>query len=97
MIHRLFIKNFAIINALSLPMKKGLTVVTGETGSGKSLILKSMGITLGGNGDKTDVRSGEEKAIVEVELTIKGKEIEKMELIKNYINSEFKKSTFFFV
>jgi DNA repair protein RecN (Recombination protein N) len=74
MIHRLFIKNFAIINALSLPMKKGLTVVTGETGSGKSLILKSMGITLGGNGDKTDVRSGEEKAIVEVELTIKGKE-----------------------
>jgi DNA repair protein RecN (Recombination protein N) len=33
-----------------------------------------MGITLGGNGDKTDVRSGEEKAIVEVELTIKGKE-----------------------
>lgn len=74
MIHRLFIKNFAIINALSLPMKKGLTVITGETGSGKSLILKSMGITLGGNGDKTDVRSGEEKAIVEVELTIKGKE-----------------------
>ncbi|MBC8345863.1 MAG: DNA repair protein RecN [Candidatus Marinimicrobia bacterium] len=74
MIHRLFIKNFAIINELSLPLKKGLTVITGETGAGKSIILKSLGITLGASGDKTDVRSGQKNAIVEAELTIESQE-----------------------
>ena len=94
MIQRLFIKNFAIINELSLPLKNGLTVITGETGAGKSLILKSLGIILGANGDKTDVRSGEEKAIVEVELTIDGQEtimrrlISKGGRIRSFIDDE---------
>ena len=94
MIQRLFIKNFAILNELSLPLKNGLTVITGETGAGKSLILKSLGIILGANGDKTDVRSGEEKAIVEVELTIDGQEtimrrlISKGGRIRSFIDDE---------
>ena len=94
MIQRLFIKNFAIINELSLPLKNGLTVITGETGAGKSIILKSLGITLGANGDKMDVRSGEEKAIVEVELTIDGQEtimrrlISKGGRIRSFIDDE---------
>ena len=94
MIQRLFIKNFAILNELSLPLKNGLTVITGETGAGKSLILKSLGIILGANGDKTDVRSGEEKAIVEVELTMDGQEtimrrlISKGGRIRSFIDDE---------
>ena len=94
MIQRLFIKNFAIINELSLPLKNGLTVITGETGAGKSIILKSLGITLGANGDKMDVRSGEGKAIVEVELTIDGQEtimrrlISKGGRIRSFIDDE---------
>ncbi len=94
MIQRLFIKNFAIINELSLPLKNGLTVITGETGAGKSIILKSLGITLGANGDKMDVRSGEEKAIVEVELTMDGQEtimrrlISKGGRIRSFIDDE---------
>ena len=47
MIKRLFIKDFAIINELELPIKGGLTIITGETGAGKSIILKSLGIALG--------------------------------------------------
>ena len=38
MIKRLFIKDFAIINELELPIKDGLTIITGETGAGKSII-----------------------------------------------------------
>jgi len=94
MIQRLFIKNFAILNELSLPLNNGLTVITGETGAGKSLILKSLGIILGANGDKMDVRSGEEKAIVEVELTMDGQEtimrrlISKGGRIRSFIDDE---------
>ena len=40
MIKRIFIKNFAIINELELSIMNGLTVITGETGAGKSIILK---------------------------------------------------------
>ncbi|MEA1881043.1 MAG: DNA repair protein RecN [Candidatus Marinimicrobia bacterium] len=74
MINRLYIKDFAIIRELSLPIRRGLTVITGETGAGKSILLKSLGITLGANAEKTDVRSGREQAIVEVEIEVNGKD-----------------------
>ena len=64
MIKRLFIKDFAIINELELPIKDGLTIITGETGAGKSIILKSLGILLGSKADKVVVRSGQDKSIV---------------------------------
>ena len=68
MINRFYIKDFAIIKKLALPVKEGLTVITGETGAGKSILLKSLGIALGAKADKTDVRSGQEQSVVEVEL-----------------------------
>ena len=74
MIRRLFIKDFAIIRQLAIDINNGLTVITGETGAGKSIILKSVGIALGGKQDKLDVRSGQDKTVVEVELTVDGKE-----------------------
>jgi len=74
MIRRLFIKDFAIIRQLAIDINNGLTVITGETGAGKSIILKSLGIALGGKQDKLDVRSGQDKTVVEAELTVDGKE-----------------------
>ena len=74
MIHRLYLKNFAIIKELTIDVKNGLTVITGETGAGKSIILKSLGIVLGGKPDKIDVRSRQDKAVIEAELTVGGKE-----------------------
>ena len=74
MIHQLYIKDFAIINEISLPFNKGLTVITGETGAGKSILLKSLGIILGAKADKTDVRSSQQQAVVEAELSIGGQE-----------------------
>jgi DNA repair protein RecN (Recombination protein N) len=59
------IKNFAIIEALSLSFNKGLTVLTGETGAGKSIIIDAIHLLIGGRGSSEFVRHGEEKAEIE--------------------------------
>ena len=68
MIKKLFIKDFAIIRELDIPLKNGLTVITGETGAGKSILLKALGFALGAKSDKTYVRSGQNQSVVEVEV-----------------------------
>ena len=65
MVNRLLIKNFTIIDELDIPIQPGLTVITGETGSGKSIILEALATTTGGKTDKIMVRSGTERAVVD--------------------------------
>jgi DNA repair protein RecN (Recombination protein N) len=65
MIHQLTIKNYAIIDELKLPFHPGLTVITGETGSGKSILLQALSVALGGKTSKIMVRSHEARAVVE--------------------------------
>lgn len=61
----LSIKNFAIIEALSVSFTKGLTVLTGETGAGKSIIIDAIHLLVGGRGSSEFVRHGEDKAEIE--------------------------------
>ncbi|WP_066060687.1 DNA repair protein RecN [Neobacillus soli] len=65
MLAELSIKNFAIIEALSITFEKGLTVLTGETGAGKSIIIDAIHLLAGGRGSADFVRHGEEKAEIE--------------------------------
>ncbi|WP_409270596.1 DNA repair protein RecN [Neobacillus sp. SCS-31] len=65
MLTELSIKNFAIIEALSVSFSKGLTVLTGETGAGKSIIIDAIHLLVGGRGSSEFVRHGEEKAEIE--------------------------------
>ncbi|WP_163102645.1 DNA repair protein RecN [Peribacillus alkalitolerans] len=65
MLIELSIKNFAIIEALSLSFRKGLTVLTGETGAGKSIIIDAINLLAGGRGSSEFVRHGEDKAELE--------------------------------
>ncbi|ETI66700.1 DNA repair protein RecN [Neobacillus vireti] len=65
MLAELSIKNFAIIEALSISFNKGLTVLTGETGAGKSIIIDAIHLLAGGRGSAEFVRHGEEKAEIE--------------------------------
>ena len=93
MIKRLFIKDFAIINELELPIKNGLTVITGETGAGKSIVLKALEIALGNKAEKTDVRSGQDQAVVEVEIDLDGsliyrRLVSKAGRMRSFINDE---------
>ncbi|XJZ26168.1 DNA repair protein RecN [Bacillota bacterium Lsc_1132] len=65
MLSELSIKNFAIIENLSISFEKGLTVLTGETGAGKSIIIDAIHLLVGGRGSAEFVRHGEEKAAIE--------------------------------
>lgn len=68
MIHHLYIKDFAVIDQLDLSFGSGLNLLTGETGSGKSIIVDAIGIALGERADSDAVRGGCEKALIEVVL-----------------------------
>ena len=65
MLIKLKVQNFAIIEDIELDLKSGLTVLTGETGAGKSLIIDCIGLLLGERAASEMIRQGEEKAIVE--------------------------------
>lgn len=65
MLAELSIRNFAIIDSLSVSFKKGLTVLTGETGAGKSIIIDAIGLLIGGRGSTEFVRYGTQKAEIE--------------------------------
>lgn len=65
MLEELRIRNFAIIENLELEFSRGLNVITGETGAGKSIIVDAVELVLGGKADTSMVRSGAEKAVVE--------------------------------
>ena len=65
MLTRLHIKNFALISELTLEFKDGLTVVTGETGSGKSILLGALGLAIGARSNSLNVRHGTDLCIVE--------------------------------
>lgn len=65
MLSELSIKNFAIIESLSLSLDKGLTILSGETGAGKSIIIDAIHLLVGGRGSSEFVRHGEDKAEIE--------------------------------
>ena len=64
MIKELYIKNVAIIKEQRLSFDKGFTVLTGETGAGKSIIIESVGLICGARASKESIRSGEDKASI---------------------------------
>lgn len=65
MLKQLHVKNFAIIDDISLNLEKGFTVLTGQTGAGKSLIIDSIGLLIGDRADSSQIRYGESKALIE--------------------------------
>ncbi|RME39156.1 MAG: DNA repair protein RecN, partial [Thermoflexia bacterium] len=65
MLSELHIRDFAIIDELHLSFAPGFTVLTGETGAGKSIIIDAVSLVLGGRADPTMVRAGADRALVE--------------------------------
>jgi DNA repair protein RecN (Recombination protein N) len=72
MLTDLTIKNIAIIDSLQIAFRSGLTVLTGETGAGKSIIIDAVGLVMGGRASSDLIRSGEEEATVEALFDISG-------------------------
>lgn len=71
MLSNLRIQNFALINHLELNLKEGLTILTGETGAGKSIILGALGLLQGKRADLSVVRDNTIKCVVEAEFQVK--------------------------
>ena len=69
MLARLFIKNFILIDELSLEFDKGLNIITGETGAGKSIMINAIDIALGAKASKELIKTGEAKALIELTLS----------------------------
>lgn len=65
MLQELSIKNFAIIDTLQISFEQGMTVLTGETGAGKSIIIDAVGLLAGGRGSADFIRHGEDKTVIQ--------------------------------
>ena len=72
MIESISINDLGVISQAELPLGKGLTVVTGETGAGKTMVVTALGLLLGQRADTTRVRSGAEAAWVEGRFVVDG-------------------------
>jgi DNA repair protein RecN (Recombination protein N) len=82
MLTDLTIKNVAIIDSLQIAFKPGLTVLTGETGAGKSIIIDAVGLIMGNRASSDLIRSGEEEAVVEALFDISALPDIKQQLIE---------------
>lgn len=65
MLKSLYIKNYALIDSLEIDFESGFSVITGETGAGKSIILGALSLILGQRADVKSVKQGESKCIIE--------------------------------
>lgn len=72
MLTRLYISNYALIDRLEINFQSGLTIVTGETGAGKSILLGALSLILGERAETKAVRDTSQKTIVEATLSING-------------------------
>ncbi|MFH7005492.1 DNA repair protein RecN [Flavobacterium bizetiae] len=70
MITSLSIKNYALIEKLTIDFSRGFSIITGETGAGKSIILGAIGLVLGKRADLTSLKNKEEKCVIEAHFEI---------------------------
>ena len=75
MLDRIIIDNFATIEHLSFDLGSGLDIITGETGAGKSVLVTAISTVLGGRADTSMVRTGSERAFIQIAGTKKGSDV----------------------
>ncbi|MDX9773922.1 MAG: DNA repair protein RecN [Bacteroidales bacterium] len=83
MLRRLTVKNYAIIRELDMSFGEGFTIITGETGAGKSILLGALGLVLGERADTSVLLSKDEKCIVEAFFNIRGYDLEGLFEVNN--------------
>ena len=76
MLRSLYIQNYALIEQLDISFENGFSVITGETGAGKSIILGAIGLLLGARADLKALRTGAAKCIIEARFEIEGYALE---------------------
>ena len=70
MLRQLYIKNYTLIDLLNIELYPGFSVITGETGAGKSIILGAIGLLLGQRADSKSIKAGAEKCVIEAHFDL---------------------------
>ena len=78
MLHNIYVKNLALIDEIEVELKKGLNILTGETGAGKSIILGSINLALGGRYSSDILRNEEDAGYVELTFFVENKAQEEL-------------------
>ena len=76
MLRQLYIRNFTLIDELDITFKPGFSVITGETGAGKSIILGAIGQILGNRADAKMVKAGADKCVIEAHFDLRNYDME---------------------
>ena len=74
MITHISIRNFATIENIEVDFEDGLNIITGETGSGKSVVIEAVSLALGSRADSSYVRTGKDKAVIQLVASLDGEE-----------------------
>lgn len=72
MLKHLYIKNYALIEELDMDFQEGFSVITGETGAGKSILLGAIGLLLGQRADSKSIQTGASRCVIEAEFYLEG-------------------------
>lgn len=70
MLKQLYIKNFTLIDELNISLYSGFSVITGETGAGKSIILGAIGLLLGNRADSKAIKAGRDRCVIEAHFDL---------------------------
>jgi len=87
MLKQLYIKNFTLIDELNIEMHPGFSVITGETGAGKSIILGAIGLLLGNRADTKAIKAGRDRCIIEAHFDLSRYDMEQF-FIDNDIDED---------
>lgn len=88
MLQSLSIQNYALIDSLHVAFDKGFSVITGETGAGKSIILGALSLVLGQRADARQIKQGEDKCIIEGVFNISSYDLEPLFLDNDWTYDE---------
>ena len=88
MLTHIHIKNFAVVEDIAIDFDAGMTVITGETGAGKSILIDALGLCLGDRADSSSVRYGEEKAEISASFDLHGLSQAQEWLAKHHLDSD---------
>ena len=84
MLTHIYIKNFAIIKEIDIDLNDRLNIISGETGTGKSIVIQAVNMALGGRGSASFVAEGHEKALVQLVFSLSGPECAVIASIPEY-------------
>lgn len=88
MINRLFIQNYAIIDEVAIDFGKGLNIITGETGAGKSILIGALSLLLGARAETAALKQKEKKCVVEGYFSVENNQLVKDFLQENELDIE---------